>query len=362
MFAPLSIPSPPYSWQMFNLGQWLRDIGLTWFGLNVNIRTYALCILGGIIIATVLTAYRLGQRGAERWVVVDVALWAVTLGIIGARIFHVLTHPDDYFGPGKDLLRTLYIWEGGIAIFGALIGGAIGVYIGCRLAGLRFWSFADALAPSLLLAQAFGRLGNYFNHELFGLPTDLPWGLEIESTNPAFPAGLPADTLFHPTFLYEIVWNLIGVAVILFLERKWTLSRSRVLGMNVPVPVAGAYRLQWGKVLALYLIWYGLGRSYIESMRVDPSEIFWGIRTNVWAAFAAIAVGLIILVVQRRRHPGLEPSPYLPGREWQPETVVHSDDYYSDTDDDGEGAGAPKPAVNPNSEVSTSATSAAGNS
>src|SRR5690606_10797180 len=112
-----------------------------------------------------------------------------------------------------------------------------------RIAGLRFWSFADALAPGLLLAQAFGRLGNWFNHELYGLPTDLPWGLEIESTNAAFPAGLPEGTLFHPTFLYEIIWNLVGVAVIVYLGRHWTLSRDG----GLPRPIAGEYRLQWGR-------------------------------------------------------------------------------------------------------------------
>jgi prolipoprotein diacylglyceryl transferase len=226
----------------------------------------------------------------------------------------VLTHPDDYFGPGKDLLKTLYIWEGGLAIFGGLVLGAVGALIGCRLSGVRFWSFADALAPGLLLAQAFGRLGNWFNHELFGVPTTLPWGLQIEKTNPAFPVGLPAGTLFLPTFLYEIIWNLVGIAVILFLEKKFT--------------------LQWGKVIALYLIWYGLGRSYLESVRIDPSEIFLGVRTNVWAAWGAIIVGLIIFFVQRRRHPGLEPSVYLPGREWTPQAAVHSEETYSEFDED----------------------------
>ena len=177
---------------MFNLGQWLRDIGLTWFGLNINIHTYALCILGGIIIATSVTGVPSHAARRRARVVVDVALWAVTLGIIGARIFHVLTHPDDYFGPGKDLLRDP-------------------VHLGGRHRHLRrphrrrdrrvhrmpagrraVLELRGCPGPSLLLAQAFGRLGNYFNHELFGLPTNLPWGLEIESTNPAFPAGLPA--------------------------------------------------------------------------------------------------------------------------------------------------------------------------
>lgn len=336
MFAPLSIPSPDYEWQVLEIGQWLRDIGLTWFTLDVNIYMYALCILTGIVAAMILTGYRLKQRGADAGLVIDVALWAVPFGIIGGRIFHVITHPGDYFGPGKDLIKTLYIWEGGLAIFGALMLGAVGVYIGCRMSGLRFWTFADALAPSLLLAQAFGRLGNWFNHELYGLPTDLPWGLEIEATNPAFPAGLPAGTLFHPTFLYEIIWNLIGVAVLLYLERKWRMGRVTIVGAKVPAPVPGAYRLQWGRVLGLYLIWYGVGRSFFESIRIDPSEIFFGIRTNVWVAFAAILVGLVIFFVQRRRHPGLEPSPYVPGREWSPDAPVHSEDVYSDSDFAGE--------------------------
>ena len=169
----------------------------------------------------------------------------------------------------------------------------------------------------MLLAQASGRLGNWFNHELFGQPTDLPWGLEIEADNPAFPVGLPEGTLFHPTFLYEMVWNLVGVVVLLALERKWHVVKRTILGVTLPFfPVGDANpRLQWGKVWALYLIWYGVGRTCFESIRVDPSEVFLGIRTNVWGAFAAIAVGIVLFLVQARRHPGEEPSPYLPGRE-----------------------------------------------
>jgi prolipoprotein diacylglyceryl transferase len=295
-----SIPSP--DWSFFDLGPF-------------RIHAYALCILAGIILATVITSRRLTKRGAEPGVVLDIILWAVPLGIVGARIYHVLTHPGDYFYDGADLLRTLYIWEGGNAIFGSLIGGAAGAYIGCRLAGIRFWTFADAVAPALLVAQATGRLGNWFNHELFGLPTTLPWGLEIEPSNLAFPVGLPAGTLFHPTFLYEIIWNLLGVAVILYLERK--------------------FRLRFGQTLGAYLIWYGLGRSFFESIRIDPSEIYFGIRTNIWAAFAAILVGLIIIFVQRHRHPGVEPSPYVPGREWiRPDAGVEFDDSDSESEDD----------------------------
>ncbi|MET0956774.1 MAG: prolipoprotein diacylglyceryl transferase, partial [Cryobacterium sp.] len=185
----LSIPSP--EWSYFDLGIF-------------RIHAYAICILVGIFAATALTSRRLTKRGGEPGVVLDIILWAVPLGIVGARIFHVLTHPNDYFGEGKNLWEVFAVWNGGIAIFGALLGGAVGAYIGCRLSGIRFWSFADALAPGLLLAQAFGRLGNWFNSELFGLPTTLPWGLEISPDNPAYPVGLPEGTLFHPTFLYEI--------------------------------------------------------------------------------------------------------------------------------------------------------------
>ena len=312
MFAVLnslhaSIPSPDPAWASFTIGPF-------------TIRTYALCILAGIVLATIWTSRRLTKRGAEPGVVLDVILWAVPLGIIFARAYHVFTHPADYFYPGADLWKTLFIWEGGNAIFGALIGGAVGAYIGCRISGLRFWSFADALAPAMLLAQAAGRLGNYFNHELFGLPTNLPWGLEIESSNPAFPAGLPDGTLFQPLFLYEIIWNVIGIFVLLWLERR--------------------FRLRWGKLFAAYLIWYGIGRSYLESIRIDPSEYsFLGIPFNVWAAFGAVVLGIVIFIVQTRRHPGLEPSVYRPGREWhKPDAEVDSDDTDSDDEDQGDDA------------------------
>ncbi len=302
----LSIPSPGPEWSSFDLGPF-------------RIHAYALCILAGIIAATVLTSRRLTSRGGEPGVVLDIILWAVPLGIVGARFYHVLTHPGDYFYQGADLLRTLYIWEGGNAIFGALLGGAVGAYIGCRMSGIRFWSFADALAPGMLIAQAMGRLGNWFNHELFGLPTTLPWGLQIETTNPAYPVGLPVGTLFHPTFLYEMIWNVIGVAVILLIERKLT--------------------LRWGKAFGVYLIWYGVGRSFFESIRVDPSEIYFGIRTNVWAAYAAILIGLVILIVQSRRHTGIEVTAYQPGREWKgPDAEVESDEFDSDTENHGDDA------------------------
>jgi prolipoprotein diacylglyceryl transferase len=287
-----SIPSPPPQWAQFQLGPF-------------TVHTYALCILSGIIAASFITAYRLGRRGVDRGIVLDVVLWAVPLGIVCARFYHVFTHVGDYFYPGANLWNVFAIWDGGNALYGSLLGGAIGVYIACRRAGLRFWAFADALAPALLVAQSLGRFGNYFNHELFGLPTTLPWGLQIEATNPKFPAGMPPGTLFHPLFLYEIIWNLCGVALILLLERR--------------------FKLQWGRVLALYLIWYGLGRSWLEAIRIDPTSDGWlGIPANVWASFVAVAIGLTLFIVQTRRQPGAEPSPYLRPRPQVPDAERES--------------------------------------
>ena len=357
-YLPLSIPSPPPEWQIpitIPIGQWLHGlIGAIPENQTIQIHTYALCILAGIIAATLLVNSRLKARGAESGIVLDVIIWAVPLGLVGARLYHVFTHPGDYFYDGADPWSLFSpegglnpnsvwaIWSGGNALFGSLIGGAIGAWIGCKFAGIRFWTFADALAPAMLVAQAMGRLGNYFNHELFGQPTDLPWGLEIEAGNPAIPVGLPDGTLFHPTFLYEMIWNVVGIAILLFLERAWRLEKRTFFGVTVPLfPVGDRVpRLQWGKVWALYLIWYGIGRAWFESIRVDPSEVFFGIRTNVWGAFAAILLGIILYIVQSRRHPGIEPSPYVPGRE--PEGAVDSGETYSDSDDDGDDASNPE--------------------
>lgn len=274
-----AIPSPPSSWAAFSLGP-------------LTVHVYALCILAGVVVAVLLTQSRLRVRGVQPVVVVDGALLAVPLGIVAARAYHVLTHTGDYFAPGDNLWNVFAIWDGGNAIYGSLLGGALGLWITTRRAGVRFLSFADAMAPGLLVAQAIGRLGNYFNHELFGLPTTLPWGLRIPPDDPHFPAGLPASTLFHPLFLYEILWNLAGALLLALLERRVV--------------------LQWGRALGAYLVWYGAGRSWLEAIRIDPtSNGFLGIPANDWASFAAVALGIVLFVVQWRRHPGPEPSPFL---------------------------------------------------
>lgn len=302
---PASIPSPDPVWSQFSLGP-------------LTIHTYALCLLAGIAAAAYITDRRLRARGAAPGLALDIAMWAVPIGIVGARIYHVLTHLDDFTGPGVDPWAWVRIWEGGNALFGSLIGGAVGVWIGCRQTGLRFGSFADALAPGLLVAQAIGRLGNYVNQELFGLPTTLPWGLEIRPDAPMFPVGTPEGTLFHPLFLYEMVWNIIGVAVLLTIER-------RVVRRNAALEHPGA-GLRWGRMFGLYLIWYGLGRSWLESIRIDPtSDAPLGVPANIWTSGFAILLGIVIIVVQGRRHPEPEPSVYRPGREPVDEDAVDED-------------------------------------
>jgi len=275
-----SIPSPEISY--IELGP-------------LRIHFYALFILTGIILALLLTESRLKARGLEAGVALDVSFWAIPFGILGGRFFHVITHPNDYFFQGADLLAPFRIWEGGLAIYGALMFGAVGAYIGSRKSGIKFTSYLDAVAPGILLAQAIGRWGNYFNNELFGLPTDLPWGLEISSSNPAYPAGLPEGVLFHPTFLYESIWSLVGVALLLAADKR--------------------FNLRWGRMIGLYFIYYSIGRVWVEAIRIDPSEIVLGLRINIWSAIFGIVVGLVVMFISYRRHTGVEVSAYLKGRE-----------------------------------------------
>ncbi|MFM1973386.1 MAG: hypothetical protein RLZZ345_470 [Actinomycetota bacterium] len=275
-----SIPSPDIS--SFELGP-------------IRIHFYALFILLGIALAIWIGSRRFTKRGGPSGAILDIALWAVPFGIVGGRFYHVITHWNFYFYEGADLSKVFAVWEGGLAIFGALAFGSLGAFIGARTAGIRFLSFADAIAPGVLVAQAIGRLGNYFNNELFGLPTTLPWGLEISPANPAYPEGLPDGVLFHPTFLYEMIWNLIGFAALIWLDRK--------------------LKLRWGQMFAAYLIVYSIGRAFIESIRIDPSEVILGLRTNVWSALAGMAIGLALLIWSRRSHREPELSVFLPGRE-----------------------------------------------
>lgn len=290
--VPASIPSP--DWSGF-------DIPLPWGTLRIH--AYALCILAGIIAGLWLTSVRWARRGAPEGSVWDIVIWAIPFGIIGGRLYHVVSSPDAYFGPGFDGTGDLWlipqIQRGGLGIWGAVVLGVLGAWIGCRRAGVKLTAFLDAAAPGLLLAQALGRWGNYFNQELFGGPTTLPWGLQIDANNPNFPAGMPADTLFHPTFLYESLWNIAGVLILLALDRKFSFRRGRLF---------------WA-----YALYYTLGRVWIEAMRIDDAEQInlFGITTrlNVWTSIFVFAAALIVFVLLGLKGRPEPDTPYLAGRE-----------------------------------------------
>ncbi|MFF1385313.1 prolipoprotein diacylglyceryl transferase [Arthrobacter sp. NPDC058288] len=287
---PASIPSP--DWSGF-------DIPLPWGSLRIH--AYALCILAGIVVGLWLTSVRWTRRGTPEGSLWDIAIWAIPFGIIGGRLYHVFSSPDAYFGPGfdgtGDLSLIPQIQRGGLGIWGAVLLGAVGAWIGCRRAGVKLTAFLDAAAPGLLLAQALGRWGNYFNQELFGGPTTLPWGLQIDADNPNFPAGMPADTLFHPTFLYESLWNIAGVLILLALDRKFNFRRGRLF---------------W-----LYAMYYTLGRVWIEAMRIDDAEqiSLFGITTrlNVWTSIFVFLAALIVFIVLGLRKRDEPDTPYLAG-------------------------------------------------
>jgi len=286
---PAAIPSP--SQGVWHLGPF-------------PLRAYAIAILIGIVAAVLLTQRRWEARGGNGDQVVEISFWAVPFGIVGGRVYHLITSPDAYFGKGGDPWKAFAIWEGGLGIWGAVALGAVGAWIGCRRQGVRLTVFADALAPGLLVAQAIGRLGNWFNQELFGGPTTLPWGLRVDDAV-AVQAGYPAGTLFHPTFLYELLWNLAGAALLVWADRR--------------------FRLGHGRVFWLYVVVYTTGRLWIESLRIDPAHGFLGLRLNVWTSILVGLGALVAFVVVGRRHPGRETSPLLLP-EQDSETVPPADD------------------------------------
>ncbi|WP_346623175.1 prolipoprotein diacylglyceryl transferase [Blastococcus montanus] len=239
------------------------------------IRAYALAIIVGIVLAVWITQKRWVARGGLAEDVLDIAVWAVPFGIVGGRLYHVVSSPRPYFGEDGDPLRAFAIWEGGLGIWGAIALGGVGARIACRRRGIPLPAFADAVAPGLLVAQAVGRLGNWFNNELYGGPTDLPWALTIYewSSGRAVtgPDGEPVVLgTFHPTFLYEMLWNLAAAALVIWADRR--------------------FRLGHGRVFALYVASYCAGRLWIELLRTDPAETFFGVRVNV---FTSIIVGLL---------------------------------------------------------------------
>ncbi len=250
------------------------------------LRAYALCIIAGIIAAIVITERRWVARGGAPGDVLDIAVWAVPFGIIGGRLYHVVSSPRPYFGEGGDPLRAFAIWEGGLGIWGAIALGAVGAWIACRRRGIPLPAFGDSLAPGLLVAQAIGRLGNWFNNELYGRATDLPWALTIhEWTGTRAVVGADGEPLvlgtFHPTFLYELLWNLAAALVVVWADRR--------------------FRLGHGRAFALYVVLYCAGRLWIELLRTDPAETILGVRLNVYTAVVVGLLAVAYMVWQRGR-------------------------------------------------------------
>ena len=272
-----SIPSP--SQGVWNLGP-------------IPIRAYALCIIAGIVVAVWWGNRRYEERGGQKGLITDIAIWAVPFGIVGGRLYHVITDHQLYFGPGgAGLGAALRIWDGGLGIWGAVTLGALGAWIGARRAGVLLPPVADAIAPGIALAQAIGRWGNYFNQELFGSPTTLPWGLEIDPAHR--PAGYEQFATFHPTFLYESLW-LIGVAVVVV----WADRR---------------FRMGHGRAFALYVLLYCTGRLWIEALRIDEANHIMGLRLNIWTAVLVGIGALAYLVFSSRARPGRETVLTHPG-------------------------------------------------
>ncbi|MFC6062427.1 prolipoprotein diacylglyceryl transferase [Streptomyces ochraceiscleroticus] len=248
----------------------------------IPLRGYAFCIIIGVFIAVWLGNKRWIQRGGQSGTVADIAVWAVPFGLVGGRLYHVITTYEPYFGEGGDPIKAFYVWEGGLGIWGAIALGAVGAWIGCRRRGIPLPAYADAVAPGIALAQAMGRWGNWFNQELYGRKTDVPWALQITS-DPAI--GRVGGT-YHPTFLYESLW-CIGVAILVI----WADRR---------------FKLGHGRAFALYVASYCAGRAWIEYMRVDEAHHILGLRLNVWTALIVLVLALVYMVLSAKRSPGRE--------------------------------------------------------
>ena len=269
VMVPAFIPSP--SQGVWHLGP-------------LPIRAYALCILAGIFAGYWVGRRRWVARGGSAPVLADIMFWAIPFGLVGARIYHVITDAELYFGEGKHPIDALKIWHGGLGIWGAVGFGALGAWIACRRAKVPFLAVADAMAPGIALAQIFGRFGNYFNQELFGGPTTKPWGLEIDTGHR--PAGYADFATFHPTFLYEAVWNAGVIALVLLADRR--------------------FKLGHGRAFFLYVAAYTAGRAWIENMRIDTVNHILGLRLNVWTAIILFVLAVAAFVVSARKHPGQE--------------------------------------------------------
>ncbi|MEU2723509.1 prolipoprotein diacylglyceryl transferase [Streptomyces smyrnaeus] len=248
------------------------------------LRGYALCIILGVFVAVWLGGRRWVARGGQAGTVADIAVWAVPFGLVGGRLYHVITDYQLYFGEGRNPVDAVRIWDGGLGIWGAIALGALGAWIGCRRRGIALPAYADAVAPGIVLAQALGRWGNWFNQELYGRPTDLPWALKIDPEHR--PVDTPDLATYHPTFLYESLW-CVGVALLVI----WADRR---------------FRLGHGRAFALYVAGYTVGRFWIEYMRVDDAHHVLGMRLNNWTAIVVFLLAVVYIVVSAKKRPGRE--------------------------------------------------------
>ena len=265
----------------------------------IPIRMYAMCILAGILVAVWLGDKRWRARGGKPQEVVDIAIWAVPFGLVGGRLYHVITTSAPYFGKDGDPVKAFYVWQGGLGIWGAIALGALGAYIGCRRRGASLRTFADAVAPGIVLAQALGRWGNWFNNELYGKHTSLPWGLNVHVMDAATQTAvtgldgkpeLVAGGPFHPTFLYESIWCVGVAALCLWADRR--------------------FKLGYGRVFAIYVAAYTVGRFWIESLRIDDAHHILGMRLNDWTAIIVFLGAVAYFVWAHKNLPGREASPY----------------------------------------------------
>ncbi|WP_067892441.1 prolipoprotein diacylglyceryl transferase [Nocardia vaccinii] len=264
------IPSPPRG--VWNLGP-------------LPLRAYAVCIIIGIIAAIWWGERRWQQRGGRAGAVLDVAMFAVPFGLVGGRLYHVCTDWYRYFDTGKNPWDALKVWDGGLGIWGAVLLGGVGAWIGCRVYRIPLPAFGDAIAPGILLAQAIGRLGNYFNQELYGHDTTKPWGLEIylrfdhngqlDMMN-GVSTGV-VQRIVQPTFLYELVWNLIGVVLLILADRRW--------------------RIGHGRLFALYVAIYTFGRFWVELLRDDDATHIFGIRINSFTSTIVFVCAIAYFVL-----------------------------------------------------------------
>jgi prolipoprotein diacylglyceryl transferase len=267
--VPAFIPSP--SQGVWHLGP-------------LPLRAYAICILIGIFAGYWLGRKRWVARGGSPEVLADIVMWAVPFGLVGARIYHVITDNELYFGEGKHPIDALKIWHGGLGIWGAVAFGLLGAWIACRRHKVPFLAVADVMAPGIALAQIVGRFGNYFNQELFGKPTTHWWGLKIDPAHR--PDGYADFATFHPTFLYEAIWNLGVIALVILVDRR--------------------FKLGHGRAFALYVAGYTAGRAWIENLRIDTVNHVFGLRLNVWTALILFVLSVAYLIVTSRTKPGQE--------------------------------------------------------